>query len=157
MADAASLPVHTLAENRRSQRILLAQVGVFVIGATSSLQVANVTATLLSVVCLLLMPGFLLMSHRGVDLVPLVLAALGWISYLASCVVNGVSVLWPNAVAPAALRRRSGAGGVCAQRLRAVKNRIRTSVVVFIWRLRLWISNWPARIFGNWRRAGCWH
>ena len=33
---------------------------------------------------------------------PLVLAALGWISFLASCLVNGVSVLWPNAVAPAA-------------------------------------------------------
>ena len=57
---------------------------------------------MLSVVCLLLVPGFLLMTHRGVDLVPLVLAALGWISFLASCLVNGVSVLWPNAIAPAA-------------------------------------------------------
>ena len=102
MADAAFAPVHTVAQNQRAQRILLAQVGVFVVGATSSLQLANISATLLSVVCLLLMPGFLLMSHRGVDLVPLVLAALGWISYLASCVVNGVSVLWPNALAPAA-------------------------------------------------------
>jgi hypothetical protein len=27
---------------------------------------------------------------------------LGWISFLASCLVNGVSVLWPNAFAPAA-------------------------------------------------------
>ena len=42
------------------------------------------------------------MTHRGVDLVPLVLAALGWISFLASCLVNDVSVLWPNAIAPAA-------------------------------------------------------
>ena len=58
--------------------------------------------TALSVVCLLLVPGWLLMTHRGVELVPLVLAALGWISFLASCLVNGVSVLWPNAVAPAA-------------------------------------------------------
>ena len=57
---------------------------------------------MLSVVCLLLVPGFLLMKHRGVDLVPLVLAALGWISFLASCLVNDVSVLWPNAIAPAA-------------------------------------------------------
>jgi hypothetical protein len=56
----------------------------------------------LSVVCLLLVPAFLLMKHRGVDLLPLVLAALGWISFLASCLVNGVSVLWPNALAPAA-------------------------------------------------------
>ena len=47
-------------------------------------------------------PRFLLMKHRGVDLVPLVLAALGWISFLASCLVNDVSVLWPNALAPAA-------------------------------------------------------
>ena len=75
---------------------------MFAIGATSAIQVANFTATVLSVVCLLLVPGFLLMTHRGVDLVPLVLAALGWISFLASCLVNGVSVLWPNAVAPAA-------------------------------------------------------
>ena len=60
------------------------------------------TVTALSVVCLLLVPGWLLMTHRGVELVPLVLAALGWISFLASCLVNGVSVLWPNAVAPAA-------------------------------------------------------
>ena len=66
------------------------------------IQVANVTVTALSVVCLLLVPGWLLMTHRGADLVPLVLAALGWISFLASCVVNDVSVLWPNAVAPAA-------------------------------------------------------
>ena len=58
--------------------------------------------TALSVVCLLLAPVWLLMTHRGVDLVPLVLAALGWISFLASCLVNDVSVLWPNAVAPAA-------------------------------------------------------
>ena len=42
------------------------------------------------------------MTHRGVDLVPLMLAALGWISFLASCLVNNVSVLWPTAIAPAA-------------------------------------------------------
>ena len=77
-------------------------MAVFAIGATSSLQVANFTVTVLSVVCLLLVPAFLLMTHRGVDLVPLVLAALGWISFLASCLVNDVSVLWPNAIAPAA-------------------------------------------------------
>jgi hypothetical protein len=102
VTDAGFAPVHTLAETQRAQRNLFAQVGVFAIGATSSLQLANVTVTVLSVVCLLLVPGFLLMRHRGVDLVPLVLAALGWISFLTSCVVNGVSVLWPNAVAPAA-------------------------------------------------------
>ncbi len=67
-----------------------------------AVQIANVTVTALSVVCLLLVPGWLLMMHRGVDLVPLVLAALGWISFLASCLVNDTSVLWPNAVAPAA-------------------------------------------------------
>jgi hypothetical protein len=42
------------------------------------------------------------MTHRGVDLLPLVLAALAWLSFLVSCLVNDVSVLWPNAVAPAA-------------------------------------------------------
>ncbi|MVU77319.1 hypothetical protein GPX89_08675 [Nocardia sp. ET3-3] len=53
----------------------------------------------LSVICLVALPGFALMSHRGVDLVPVVIAALAWISFLVSCVVNHVSVLWPNALA----------------------------------------------------------
>jgi hypothetical protein len=102
VTEAGFAPVRTLSETRRAHAVLLGHVAVFVIGATSALQIANVTITGLSVVCLLLVPGFLLMKHRGVDLVPLVLAALGWISFLASCLVNGVSVLWPNAVAPAA-------------------------------------------------------
>jgi hypothetical protein len=72
------------------------------IGALSALQLANFTVTVLSVICLLLVPAFFLMTHRGVDLLPLVLAALGWIAFLTSCLVNNVSVLWPNAVAPAA-------------------------------------------------------
>jgi hypothetical protein len=95
-------PVETLSEDLRAHATVLGHVAVFAIGATSGLQVANFTATVLSVVCLLLVPAFLLMTHRGVDLVPLVLAALGWISFLASCLLNGVSVLWENAVAPAA-------------------------------------------------------
>jgi hypothetical protein len=75
---------------------------IFAIGALSGLQVANFTLTLLSVVCLMLVPGYLLMRHRGADLLPLMLAAVGWISFLVSGVVNSVSPLWPNAVAPAA-------------------------------------------------------
>jgi hypothetical protein len=102
VTDAGFAPVRTLAETQRVHTVFLGQVAVFAIGATSSLQLANFTVTVLSVVCLLLVPGFLLTRHRGVDLVPLVLAALGWISFLASCLVNDVSVLWPNAIAPAA-------------------------------------------------------
>jgi hypothetical protein len=102
VTDTGIAPVDALPENRRAHSVFLGHAAVFAIGATSSVQVANVTVTALSVVCLLLVPGWLLMTHRGVDLVPLVLAALGWISFLASCLVNDVSVLWPNAVAPAA-------------------------------------------------------
>lgn len=102
MTDAGLMPDRTLAESQRVHRIVVGHVAVFAIGATSSLQLANFTVTVLSLVCLLLVPAFLLMTHRGVDLVPVVLAALGWIAFLASCLVNGVSVLWPNAVAPAA-------------------------------------------------------
>jgi hypothetical protein len=102
VTDTGLAPVGALPEERRAQSVLLGHAAVFAIGATSSVQVANVTVTALSVVCLLLVPGWLLMTHRGADLVPLVLAALGWISFLASCLVNDVSVLWPNAVAPAA-------------------------------------------------------
>jgi hypothetical protein len=100
VAVAGFAPVKTLSEDRRTT--ILGHIAVFAIGATSAIQVANVTATVLSVVCLLLVPAFLLMTHRGVDLLPLVLAALAWISFLASCLVNDVSVLWPNAFAPAA-------------------------------------------------------
>ena len=102
MTDTGFAPVGSLSEKRRAHSVFLGHAAVFAIGATSSVQVANVTVTALSVVCLLLVPGWLLMTHRGADLVPLVLAALGWISFLASCLVNDVSVLWPNAVAPAA-------------------------------------------------------
>ncbi|WP_345341036.1 hypothetical protein [Rhodococcus olei] len=64
--------------------------------------IANFTVTGLSLICLALVPAFLLMTHRGPDLTPLVLAALGWLSFIASCVVNHVSFLWPNSIAPAA-------------------------------------------------------
>jgi hypothetical protein len=95
-------PVRTRSEMQHVHRVFLAKVALVGLAASSALQVANVTATGLTVVCLLVAPGFLLMKHRGVDLVPLVLAALGWLSFLASCLVNDVSVLWPNAAAPAA-------------------------------------------------------
>jgi hypothetical protein len=102
VTDTGFAPVGSLPEERRAHSVFFGHAAVFVMGVTSSVQVANVTVTALSVVCLLLVPGWLLMTHRGADLVPLVLAALSWISFLASCLVNDVSVLWPNAVAPAA-------------------------------------------------------
>ena len=102
MTDVGFAPVRTVAERQRAHRAVLAQVALLVVGATSAIQIANFTVTGLSVICLLLLPGFLMMKHRGIDLLPLVLAALGWISFLVSCTVNDVSVLWPNAVAPAA-------------------------------------------------------
>jgi hypothetical protein len=95
-------PVHTAAETPRANATAVGHVAIFAIGATSAIQIANFTVTVLSVVCLVLGPAFLLMKHRGADLLALVLAALGWISFVASCLVNGVSVLWPNAIAPAA-------------------------------------------------------
>ncbi|SDE15584.1 hypothetical protein [Rhodococcus tukisamuensis] len=102
MAGIGFAPARTFAELQRARRAVLAQVAVFAAGAISFVPIANFTVTGLSVVCLLLVPGFLLMKHRGIELVPLVLAALGWISYIVSGLVNGVSMLWPNAIAPAA-------------------------------------------------------
>src|SRR5208283_370817 len=59
--------------------------------------------------------------------------------------------------------RRCGPGDGCARNSRAVKNKIRTSVVAFI--LRFWLQAWNwlerqralARLdfFDSWRRAGC--
>lgn len=80
---------------------LAGQVAIFILGATSAVQIANFTVSVLSMVCLALVPAFLLMRHRGVELLPLVLAALGWLAYLASCLLNDVSLMWPNAAAPA--------------------------------------------------------
>lgn len=99
---ATELAPGTTRESRRGHSPFLGHAVGFALAATSAIQGANVTVTALSLVCLLVGPAWLLMSHRGTDLLPVVLAALGWISFLASCLVNDVSVLWPNAVAPAA-------------------------------------------------------
>ncbi len=97
----AFVPVQTVAELQRAHRAALARVTLFAIGATSCIQLANVAVTGLSVICLLLVPAIFLMEHRGgVDLMPLALAVLGWMSFRASGIVNGVNVLWPNAIAP---------------------------------------------------------
>lgn len=77
----------------------LSRFCVCAIACSSGLQVANYIATGLSVVCLLLAPAFLLLKHRGADLIPIVLALLGAISFIASCILNDVSLLWPNALA----------------------------------------------------------
>ncbi|MGW0023000.1 hypothetical protein [Rhodococcus sp. NPDC003383] len=102
LTEMAFVPAQTVAERQRAHRAALTRVTLFVIGATSCIQLANVTATGLSVVCLLLVPAMFLMEHRGVDLMPLALAVLGWMSFLASGIVNDVNPLWPNAIAPAA-------------------------------------------------------
>ena len=85
----------------RPDSVLLGHLAVLAIGATSGLHLMNFTATGLSVICLLLVPGYFVMTHRGADLLPLVLGVVAWISFLISGVVNGVSWLWPNALAPA--------------------------------------------------------
>ena len=43
-----------------------------------------------------------MMTHRGVDLLPVLLGVLGWISFIISALVNQVSLLWPNALGPVA-------------------------------------------------------
>ncbi|WP_131830404.1 hypothetical protein [Mycolicibacterium diernhoferi] len=99
---ATELAPCSLQERSRGRAVTPGLILVFAVAATSAIQGANVTVTALSLICLLIAPAWLLMSHRGVDLLPLLLAALGSISFLASCLVNDVSVLWPNALAPAA-------------------------------------------------------
>lgn len=95
------------AKHRRPDRkppdsILIGHIAVFAIGATSGMHVMQYTVTCLSAICLLLVPGFLLMTHRGVELLPLLLGALGWLSFVISDLVSGVSLLYPNALGPAA-------------------------------------------------------
>lgn len=102
MRSSAFTPVTEPTDTPRVTGTVVGQVAVLAIGATSGIHLWNFTVTGLSLVFLLLVPAFLLMTHRGVELIPLVLAVLGWISYLASGLVHGVSPFWPNAVAPAA-------------------------------------------------------
>ncbi|WP_286085644.1 hypothetical protein [Mycolicibacterium goodii] len=92
----------SLQDRSRVHSVMPGQILIFVAAAASAIQGANVTVTALSLICLLITPAWFLMSHRGIDVLPLLLAALGWISFLASCLVNDVSVLWPNALAPGA-------------------------------------------------------
>lgn len=87
---------------RPLEPVLLGHLAVFAIGATSSLHLMQYAVTGLSVVCLLLIPAFLMMTHRGIDLLPLLLGVVGWISFIMSALVNGVSLLWPNALGPGA-------------------------------------------------------
>lgn len=102
MTLAGSAPVNTLPLLRRHDPVLMGHLAVFAIGATSGLHLMQYAATGLSVICLLLVPGYLLMTHRGVDLLPLFLAVLGWISFLITSLVNQVTLLWPNALGPGA-------------------------------------------------------
>src|SRR5664279_4070261 len=77
-----------------------------------------------------------------------------------------VAVVAAGLLVASANRNRTGArrvgagvfpGGVWAQTSRAVKNKIRASVVVFILPLRLQVSNCRRTDFsGSWRPAGCW-
>ena len=83
---------------RQLDPVLIGQLAVFAIGATSGLHLMQYAVTGLSVVCLLLVPAFLMMTHRGVDLLPLLLGVAGWISFIISALVNGTSLLWPNAL-----------------------------------------------------------
>lgn len=94
----SSIPVR-----RRLDPVLLGHLAVFAVGATSGLHLMQYAVTGLSVVCLLLIPAYLSMRHRGVDLLPVLLGVVGWISFLISALVNQVSLLWPNILGPAAI------------------------------------------------------
>ncbi len=65
MTDLARASVFTVAERQSARIRVLARTLLFAAGATSGIQLANFTVTGLSLVCLLLAPGFLLMEHRG--------------------------------------------------------------------------------------------
>lgn len=89
-------------EVRRVDPVLTGHLAVFAIGATSGLHLMQYAVTGLSLVCLLLVPGYLLMTHRGVDVLPVLLGVVGWISFIISALVNQVSLVWPNSLGPGA-------------------------------------------------------
>ena len=93
---------HRTPEARRIDPVLMGHLAVFAIGATAGLHLMQFAVTGLSLICLLLVPGYLMMTHRGVDLLPLLLGVVGWISVIISSLVNQVSLLWPNSLGAAA-------------------------------------------------------
>ena len=95
-------PTSRIPSIRRPDPVLVSHLTVFAIGATSGLHIMQYAVTGLSLVCLLLVPGYLLMTHRAVDVLPVLLGAVGWISFMISLLVNEVSLLWPNALGPLA-------------------------------------------------------
>lgn len=84
--------------DRRPNPVLLGHLAVLAVGATSGLHLMQYAVTGLSLVCLLLVPAYLLMTHRGVDLLPVLLGVVGWVSYIISALVNQVSLIWPNSL-----------------------------------------------------------
>jgi len=94
--------VGRMPEIRRPDPVLVGHIAMFAIGATSGLHLMQYAVTGLSLICLLLVPAYLMMTHRGVDLLPVLLGMLGWISFIISALVNQVSLLWPNSLGPVA-------------------------------------------------------
>lgn len=94
--------VDRLPPTRRPDPVLLGHLAVFAVGATSGLHILQYAVTGLSLVCLLLVPAYLLMTHRAADVLPVLLGAVGWISFAISALVNDVSLLWPNSLGPLA-------------------------------------------------------
>ena len=95
-------PARPVPSGRRPDPILLGHIAVFAIGVTSGLHLMQYAVTGLSIVCLLLVPGYLMMTHRGVDLLPVLLGVVGWISFIISALVNQASLFWPNSLGTAA-------------------------------------------------------
>ena len=85
--------VGRMPEIRRPDPVLVGHIAMFAIGATSGLHLMQYAVTGLSLICLLLVPAYLMMTHRGVDLLPVLLGMLGWISFIISALVNQVSLL----------------------------------------------------------------
>jgi hypothetical protein len=69
---------------RRPNPILMGQLAVFAIGATSGLHIMQYAVTGLSLVCLLLVPAYLLMTHRAADVLPVLLGVVGCLACLAA-------------------------------------------------------------------------
>jgi hypothetical protein len=90
----ADIPAGGTFETQRAQaRRLVICVLLIAVGALSAIQVIGFTSTMLTPFCLLLAPAVLLMRPTRGQLLPLVLALIGFVAFFISSQVNDLSIM----------------------------------------------------------------
>lgn len=82
----------TFVNRRALARRLATDAALIAVGATSAFQVLGFTATLLTVVCLVLVPAVLLIRLTLIQAVPMILATVGFVAFFVSSQINALPI-----------------------------------------------------------------